>query len=258
MEYEWYVDIFFLANFLMDFAGLVAAAVCCNQKIRIWFTAVVCGVSVLLSILAFLYFPGDLLYRLFVHIVLNPLMTFLVFRPGDWGQFLRLLLAVYVVIFFVGGVQESIRQQTGIGGSGQILACGMFAAFFFTIYRIRQRTMRYVCQVDLWLDGKKVTVSAYCDSGNLLRDPKNGNPVSVLERKMLEQWDTGRLEVRQVPCRTISEDQAYLDVITFDEMDIYLKGTVKRIKAPEIGLHTGEIMQCPVVQMLLHASYMSG
>ncbi len=258
MEYEWYVDIFFLTNFLMDFAGLITAAVCCNQKIKIWFTVIVCGASVLASILFLLYLPNYLLYRLLVHIVLNPLMTFLVFRPGDWGQFLRLLLSVYLVIFFMGGVQESIRHQTGNGGNGQILISGIFAAFVFTVYMLRRKIMCCVCTVDLWLDGKKVTVRAYCDSGNLLRNPKNGRPVSVLERKILEQWDTGHLEVRQVPCHTISEDQAYLDVITFDEMDIYLKGTVKRIKAPEIGLHAGKLMHRPVVQMLLHASYMSG
>jgi hypothetical protein len=41
-------------------------------------------------------------------------------------------------------------------------------------------------------------------------------------------------------------------------MDIYLKGTVIQIKAPDIGLHTGKLMQRPAVQMLLHASYMSG
>lgn len=258
MDYEWYVDIFFLTNFLMDLAGLFTAAVCCNQKIRIWFTVVVCGASVLVSMLFLLYFPNYLLYRLLVHTVLNPLMTFLVFRPGDWGQFLRLLLSIYLVIFFMGGVQGSIRYQTGSDGNGQILISGMFAAFVFAVYMIRRKTLCYVCTVDLWLAGKRVTVSAYCDSGNLLRNPENGHPVSILERKILGQWDTGHLEVQRVPCHTISGDQAYLDVITFDEMDIYLKGTVKRIKAPEIGLHTGKLMQRPVVQMLLHASYMSG
>lgn len=258
MEYEWYVDIFFLTNFLMDFTGIFTAAVCCNQKICVWFAAIICGASVFVSILLLLYLPGYLLYRLLVHIILNPLMIFLIFRPGDWGQFLRLLLSVYVVIFFVGGVQESIRMQTGISGNGRILISGIFAAAVFVVYMLRRRTMRYVCVVDLWLDGKKVTVSAYCDSGNLLRNPGNGHPVSVLERKILDQWDTGYLKISRVPCHTISKDQAYLDVITLDEMDIYLKGTVKQIKAPEIGLHTGKIMQRPAVQMLLHASYMSG
>lgn len=258
MEYEWYVDIFFLTNFLMDLAGIFTAAVCCNQKICLWSAAIICGVSVVISILFFLYLPGYLPYRLFVHIVLNPLMTFLIFRPGDFGQFLRLLLTVYVVIFFIGGVQESIRLYAGGGGNGQILASGILAAVIFTVYMLRQKIMRYVCVVDLWLDGKKVTVSAYCDSGNLLRNPGNGHPVSILERKILDQWDTGHLKISRVPCHTVSEDQAYLDVITIDEMDIYLKGTVKQIKAPEIGLHTGKVMLRPAVQMLLHASYMSG
>jgi hypothetical protein len=64
-------------------------------------------------------------------------------------------------------------------------------------------------------------------------------------------------EIRKIPCHTISESQTYLDVITLDQMDIYLRGTVIQIKAPDIGLHTGKLMQHPDVQMLLHASYMN-
>lgn len=258
MEYEWYVDVFFLMNFFMDFAAVITAAVCCNRKIKTGRTMAACAITVLTAILLLMYLPNYLLYRLMVHIVLNPLMTFYVFRPGEWGQFLRLLLSIYLVIFLMGGIQESVRIQTGIRSNGQILICGIFAAVIFTVYMLRQKTLRHVCEVDLWLQDKKVSISAYWDSGNLLRDPGNGSPISIMDKSILDKWNVNNLETRKIPYHTISENQAYLDVITLDKMDIYLKGTVKQIKAPEIGLHSGKIMRRPSVQMLLHASYMSG
>ena len=256
MEYEWYVDVFFLTNFFMDTAGIFAAAICCSQPVKLLRMLVVCAGSVILSILLFVFSPGYLFYSLLVHTVLNPAMTALIFKPERWGLFFRLLLTVYVLFFFMGGVQESVLLTTG-NGNLRLTVSGIFAAAAFLIYLQRQKTMRYVCTVDLWLQEKKVTVSAYCDSGNLLRNPKNGKPVSILEEKIIGQWDTEALKTERIPYHTIGEAQAYLKVITLDKMEIYRKGTTRRIKAPEIGLHEGQLIKHPPVQMLLHGSYMS-
>ena len=255
MGYEWYVDVFFLTGFLMDTAGVFVAAVCCNHPLKIKRTLLVCGLSVICSILLFANLSNYLIYRLIIHMVVNPLMIAVIFKPKSWGRFFRLLLTVYLVLFFAGGVQESILLQTGHSGKWQILLCGLFAIAAFLIYMQRQKTMRYVCIVDLWFQNKKVTVNAYCDSGNLLRNPKNGKPVNILYREVMKHWDTKDLGIEQIPYHTISENRSYLDVITLDKMDIYMRGTLKQIKAPEIGLHAEPVMRRPPVQLLLHSSF---
>jgi stage II sporulation protein GA (sporulation sigma-E factor processing peptidase) len=281
MEYEWYVDVYFLSNVLMDLTGILVAAICCNRNVRFWRSVVVSAASVLASIFLMLNVSDYLLIQLIVHSLLNPLMILLIFHPKDIRSFLRLWATVYVVFLLVGGMQECIQlqrdaqfeygvlqQSDEIFGYGillqagrdtcEILISGILAGVAFCVYMLRQRTMRNVCVVDLWMGEEKITVNAYCDSGNLLRDPKSGNPVSILEQNMLNKWGMHNFEIRKIPCHTISESQTYLDVITLDQMDIYLKGTVIQIKAPDIGLHTGKLMQHPDVQMLLHASYMNG
>lgn len=257
MTYEWYVDIFFLTSFLMDLTGILTAAICCSVPVRIGKMLLICAVSVFLSIVLLICIPSYLIFRLVIYLVVHPLAAALIFSPKGWGTYLRLLLTVYLVFFVVGGVQESVRIQTG-GDSDALLICsGIFAAASFLIYMQRQKTMQYVCSVDLWMDGKKVTILAYADSGNLLRNPFNGKPVSILEQDIMKQWDTKELEVKKIPYRTISEEQSFLDVVTLDRMDIHSKGTLKQIKAPEIGLRPGRMMKRPPVQMLLHSSYMS-
>lgn len=256
MEYEWYVDVFFVINFLMDSAGLLAAAICCNRRIRFAKMVFVCAVTVVVSMILLAVLPVYLLYCLIVHIVLNPLMTVLVFQPKEWGEFFRLLLMVYLVVFLMGGVQESIRLQTGVDSFGQIIFCGMITAILFVVWQIRQKVFQYVCAVDLWFDGQRISVTAYCDSGNLLRDPDGGSAVSILNQNVLPyQWKDKMLKQKKIPYHTVNGMETYIDVVTLDKMDIYLKGTVKQIQTPEIGLLAEKIMRKPEVEMLLHGSY---
>ena len=138
-----------------------------------------------------------------------------------------------------------------------MVLCGLFAVTAFLIYMQRRKTMQNVCVVDLWMEDKKVTVKAYCDSGNLLRNPKNGKPISILQKEILENWNTKDVQKETITYHTITKDQSLLDVITIDKMDIYMRGTLKQIKAPEIGLYAKPIMRQPPVQLLLHSSYVS-
>lgn len=256
MEYEWYADVFFVINFLMDSAGLLAAGICCNRKIRFAKLVFVCAATVVISMILLVVIPFYLIYCLIIHIVLNPLMTVLVFQPKGWGDFFRMLLMVYLVLFVVGGVQESLRLQTGMDSYGQILFCGIITSVLFVVWQIRQKVIQYVCAVDLWFEGQRISVAAYCDSGNLLRDPDCGNAVSILDGNVLPcEWKDKLMQKKKIPYHTVNGMETYIDVITLDKMDIYLKGTVKQIQTPEIGLLAEKIMRKPEVQMLLHGSY---
>ena len=137
----------------------------------------------------------------------------------------------------------------------EILLSGMAAALLFCIYQIRRRVIQQICRVELWAGTEHVTVDAYCDTGNLLRDPLTGRPVCILQQEVLAQFAADRTIQKEISCHTIGTEKEKLKIVMLDKMKIYQKGTVTEIKEPEIGLHTGEIMQNPKVQMLLHAGY---
>ncbi|MCD7866330.1 MAG: sigma-E processing peptidase SpoIIGA [Clostridiales bacterium] len=256
MRYEWYPDVFFLVNYLMDASALLLAAVICNQRIFPGRIFLVSALSVTINIPLLVFLPSRLLYILLVHTVLHPLVTALAFRPKGVKECFRLLSAVYVLLFLTGGVQESLRMQFDPNGTGMILFKGILTLFLFVLWQVRQRVFHRLCVVDLWFCGQRLSLNAYCDSGNLLRHPGNGRPVSIIERDVLpEVW------IRQMPspeiisCQTVSDTKAWMEVIVFDQMDIYLRGRVKRIRKPEIGLKDGCIMQTPDVQMLLNGAF---
>ena len=253
MAYEWYADIFLLTSLFLDFCAVYTAGIILNVVIS-WkkcLFACVFGVGASLILLA--YIPQYLIYSLLVHGMVHPLMTLMVFGGRDRAGFLRALLTVYIVLFVMGGVQNWLTVLTG-GSMWQIIVYGVAAALLFAGYQIRHRVMKNVCKVEVWLSGQKRTLWAYCDSGNLLRDPENGAPVSVLEQELYEQLSQDTVRKKKISYRTISREET-MEVVLLDRMDIWRKGTKKQIFKPEIGLRKGPVMQHPRVQMLLHASY---
>ena len=255
MIYEWYVDIFFLTNILLDVSAMLAAGVILNCPVRLGRCILTCALGVLLSIF-FLLHMNMLWSSLLLHGAVHPLMTLLVFGGKDRVGYLRALLTVYLVIFVIGGVQNSMAVYFG-SSTVQILFSGILAAVMFVIYLICRRVTGGICQVELWLQEQKITVKAYCDSGNLLRDPENGMPVSILQQEILTALQVEReaLKTHCIGYRTIHENDGMLEVMTLDRMTIYHRGTVRQIMHPEVGLHKGEVMQRPKVQLLLNAVY---
>ena len=255
MIYEWYVDIYFLTNLCMDISAILAAGVILNRQIRFIRCILTCTFGVLLSVL-FLLHMNMLWSSILLHGAVHPLMTWLVFGGKDRVSYLRALLTVYLVIFVMGGVQNSMAVYFG-SSTVQILASGIMAVAMFAVYLVRRRVTGGICQVELWFQEQKVMVKAYCDSGNLLRDPENGKPVSILQQEILPKLQIEILppETHRIGYRTIHETDGILEVVMLDRMTIYHGGTVRQITHPEVGLHKGEIMQRPKVQLLLNAAY---
>lgn len=241
----------------MDFCALLAAAVYCNQKVilRRLFLGPAAAVAVSTGLL--LCLPGYISYVILSHAIVQPLTVWFVFRPGSLRDFLRLWLNVYLVLIVAGGVQQWIRLQTGTGSAGLILFWGILAAALFAVWQCRQKVLCRVCLVELCLKGQTVTRKAFCDSGNLLRDPASGAAVSILMKQALPAEWAKALEgtASRIPYFTISGGMAEIEVVTLDKMKIFQRGTVKEIDTPKIGLREGELMRAPRVQMLLNGSY---
>ncbi|MCC8149895.1 MAG: sigma-E processing peptidase SpoIIGA [Lachnospiraceae bacterium] len=255
MIYEWYIDVFFLNNFLMDAAALILAAVCCSRSASSWRVFLVSAAASAASIALLLLLPAWLWYVLAVHMAVNPLMTFLAFSPKSWKDFLSQLLSVYLLLLVAGGVQESLRLQMMLDSAGVILFSGILAMALFVLWQVRRRVTGWVCAVDLWFCGQRVPVRAYCDSGNLLRHPITGQPVSIVSREALpDGWVLSPEEADTVDCRTVGTDKSCVEIIVLDKMDVYLKGTVREILAPPVGLHSGSLMKSVDVQMLLNVA----
>lgn len=250
--YVWYADVFVLINLCMDLTGLLATAVICSSPVRLWrIFAVSVGGSVV-SVLILAAIPG-IWYFCIIHLILNPFLIWFAFRPREVRCMCRMLLSMYLIVALAGGVQESLLLTAGTDTAFWILGDGILTAACFVLYQIRFRVLKSVCQVELWLEGRKITVQGYYDSGNLLRDPGTGKPVHILEQVCLpEEWR--RQERAWISYETMNHIPASMEVITLDRMIVFYRGCVIQIEEPELGLSREKVMQLPTVKLLLHSS----
>ena len=126
-----------------------------------------------------------------------------------------------------------------------------YAAVTLFMKIMQNRRVKKCYSVTITHSGKKITVPALFDSGNLLRDPLSGKCVSVLEwdkaRELLDadySYDallehTDEIILRAVPYRSIDGKGGTIYAFTADEMEIpeENKSAVKTL----IGLYDGRL-----------------
>lgn len=252
MTYEWYADVFVANSLCMDFCAMCMAGIILNVAVSWKKCLLGCVSSTVISVLLLFLIPSGLFYCLLLYGIVHPVITWIVFGGTGRTGYFRALFTIYIVLTFAGGVQNWIFSVTE-GTALQTVVCGVMATAGFAGYQIRYKVMRQVCRVELWMDSKKIVVWAYYDSGNLLRDPETGAPVSVLAQEVFDTLETDPVRKREIPYRTVSQN-GRMEIICFDRMDIFWKGGKREIYRPEIGLQKGPLIQHPEVHMLLHAS----
>ncbi|MBR7099299.1 MAG: sigma-E processing peptidase SpoIIGA [Clostridia bacterium] len=202
MQQEVYADLYILVNTGMDLLCLMITAALLHRKIlrsRAIVGALFGGAYALLALLC--GFGG--LWGVILDVLAAFLMCMIVFAvKGESFLFLCKVTAVDVIASaFLGGVMTALytwlnrmelpMEQLGEDG----ISVWMFAAlatvsgfltakggmFFGLSHKTKSLTLEAV------LFGKRVTLRAMVDSGNLLRDPLSGRSVIAADRKTLEK-----------------------------------------------------------------------
>lgn len=263
MQYELYIDVLFLENFMMDFLVLLTVKrmlACTATYASLLLGASAGALGICLSIILPLPVPVKLLA---LYIPVNICMVKIGLKIQDLRTFLKALVLVYLVSFLLGGVMNWLRQYLGgyfkIGSLFFVLTiCSYFFVnkgmyFLEHFWKIRD----YRCRVTLCLSGRSCEVSAMIDSGNTLYDALTGKPVHIVSRDVLERL-TGFQNiqhVRYIPYTTIHAGNGVLPVITIDSMQIHRNGndgSKKMIKSPLIGISEQHHFDDGNFEMILH------
>lgn len=184
MQYELYIDLFFLMNFMMDYILLMLLRkmlACSATHARIILGAAA-GAAATCVIIA-VPIPFMIVKLLLFHGIVNVMML----RIGlciKWGRpFVKAFLFLYIGGFLLGGIISFLRQYIRIGSlffalalSGYLLASGIWSLIDALI-----RYNRTHCAAVLYKEGRSCRVKVLVDTGNRLRDSKTGKPVSVVE-----------------------------------------------------------------------------
>ncbi|MCI8285206.1 MAG: sigma-E processing peptidase SpoIIGA [Firmicutes bacterium] len=260
-----YGEYLFLENFAVGYAILRLTGLLCGRKpsyLRITAGAVLCGIFAFILFVNLSKFVSFLIEILFALV-----LAFIVFRPSGRQALVRLTIVFYCISFLTGGSAIAFIYMSGcagvvsngifyIGKGGYMLIIiGAFigiAGVFTVVKYVRNRAPRgdEIVGVSIDIMGGILKCQGKVDSGNYLRDPLSGRPVSLIEREVAEKtW--GEIEnnknwenrVRVIPYKSVGCEEGTLmavrcDSITIDKGEVFGRGKIY-LRNAIIGFYEG-------------------
>lgn len=223
MYYELYVDVLFLVNFMMDYLLLLIVKrilKCSATHGNICLGAIV-GSAMTCLIMVFPFLHPSIKLILF-HTLVNTCMIRVGLKIKTIRAFVKSLVMLYIGGFLLGGILESFRQYVRVGSlffavaiAGYYIVLGIWK-FLSHI----QRWNNYYCDVILYLGENSYQFKAMIDTGNNLRDPISGKPVSILNRESAKKFlmKESAKNIRYIPYSSIGKKEGVLPAFQADKM----------------------------------------
>lgn len=255
MEYKFYVDTFFITLCLVDFVALYGMVTLMKTGRSIRRCVILALVSAGIETGLYMMLPSYLLYRLLMIGAVNPLIVLGLFYPSGKSHFLRGYLVITGLFLFIGGIQTLFLYWAPIKRGGLIwqilLAC--VAVGLCLIQKYRGAYMQHECEVELQIHKQSIFLKAYHDTGNFLRDPFTGKPVSIVDQTMLELLNIPVENVRYIPFHSVGQSRGLIRVFTIDLMRIRQGDRVIELKHAVIGLSEKKLFLKQDIHMILHS-----
>lgn len=238
MVYELYVDSLFLVNLVMNLYLLILVNRSTLRTATRRGMVLGAAAGALIYLLPFLTGGPAWLKWLLALSVGAGLMIGIAFRPGTIRAFFVMLGKLFWYSFLMGGLLLFVGSAMpflqyfsgGIWG-----ALGLGAIGFLLVGYVqetgRRRRRDASCRAVL-INGKtKVCTTALLDSGNSLREPISGKPVSIIDAGLYRAlWKGERPLYRAVPFQSIGKARGILKGYLLPELELELDGVTKHIK----------------------------
>lgn len=256
MYYELYVDILFLINFMMDYILLLLVKKILKCTATLGNIALGALVGALLTCLVVaLPLPWWFIKFLLYHVGVNVLMLKLALHL-QWDKKLwKAIFLLYISSFLLGGMLEYVRQYVEIGSLFFVLAIGCYyvSSGVWKILSLIFKTGQCRCDVDLYMNGRCVTVPALIDTGNTLRDKFTGKAVSIIESQIAQELLDGEIPegLRYISYHTIGRKNAVMPVVVLDGLRIVGEGE-KWVDKPMIGISEEKISSDGEYRMIIN------
>ena len=263
MEYEFYLDIFFLTNFYLTLLSLFLTAAYLNRKcrlVRLGFAAAIGSFwNGLLVLCPFFSVGTELLITLMVAGILMLMISF----HGLYTEGIRSLMKADVCLFLSAGLVSgcySFLQQKFYLTDPECLVCtGLVCALLERLLRRlvfkRKRLGDDRYHVTLSYRGKEKQFLAMADSGNRLCVPDSGRPVSLISFKDCKDFCEEVSGGFYIPYRAVGTETGMLFAIPFEKMEIMQHGMVKTIEHPVVAITKERLSVKGDFSMILPEAY---
>lgn len=238
MVYELYVDSLFLVNAVMNLYLLILVnRSTLRTATRRGMVLGACAGAAVYLLPFLIEWPAWLKWSLAL-LSGTGLMIGIAFRPRSLRAFLQILRQLFWYSFLMGGLLLFVgsampflqRFLTGICGILGIGALGFLLAGYFQ-EADRRRRSDSTCKATLICDGIRVSVSALLDSGNSLREPVSGKPVSIIDAEIYRRlWRDAQRPYRAIPYHSIGRSRGILRGYLLPQMEVEVDGVSKSLR----------------------------
>ncbi|MCI7595829.1 MAG: sigma-E processing peptidase SpoIIGA [Lachnospiraceae bacterium] len=231
-----------------------------HKRLPLWRLLGVSLMATLLQCLILLLPIGGIRLKLFGGFGgIMAFSTWLLFRPIGGKRYWKTLTASCMAGLTLGGSLElleaflSLPRLSFMNVTGLTLLSGLFIRY--VVGRLWRRKRGNDVSVRLlFSNGSRLTLKALIDSGNSLREPISGEPVSLVNRETLNKEEGGLLPdyYRLVPYHSIGCAKGLIPAYRIEGLEIELEGEWKKIESPFVGAVEEAISIGGEYQMILH------
>ena len=222
------------------------------KVIRIVLAALAGGVaSVAQMVIGCCFKPFDLIWT----VLMGNFMLFILI-----GRMSLIELEKGIVYFFTLSFAFTKLYGWGRNLLGGVGLSAIFTVFFMgCIVKSMVRGQKYdkpetVYNVEIIEQGEQIELKALYDTGNVLREPFSGKPVSIVERESLKNIELLKKpeKYKIIPFRSIGEEHGILKGMEVDEVIIEKKDTRIVLHRQIIAFYDGRLSQDGSFQMILN------
>ena len=210
-----YIDILFFINLTYDFLILNAVNIVLRRNInvyRIFFGSIIGSISTFSIFL-------PVLNNMLVTIMLSIVMLLVTFKYKDIIYLKNNIIYFYMISVIFGGmlyllnlkfnkyysIKDIYNQKIIINFIGIIIISPII--YFLYIYTYKNSKVNHDNYFELKysFNNKLISINAFYDSGNLIKDPYKGRPVILINKKILT-CDIKNKSPIYVPCSMINNN----------------------------------------------------
>lgn len=194
-------------------------------------------------------------------VIIQMVMAAAVFRAKDICILLRCSGYMFIYAFAFGGIMKFLFQSVPFLHSRQeeswvVLGTGIvgYYALSWWIEQMKRVRNNHYYEVRLLGYGNEITLKALSDTGNSLKEPISGKPVSIVEEGLLEQLTDIKLpeRFRVIPYHSVGRNNGIMEGYEIPEMIIEGDKENIRYKKVIVGISKTRLSSNGKYQMILH------
>lgn len=169
-----------------------------------------------------------------------------------------LAMLLFVTCCF-GGVMEAALELWRLPAAVGAVLASVALTWAAGWQRHGEQAIRKTVMSELWWSEKSVCLTAIIDTGNRLKEPLTGQPVSIVDAQAVqellgENWESRR-GFYLVPYHSLGTEKSWMRAVTADRLCVKLPDGTVQTERPVIALYEGSVAAAGAYRMILHPEH---